>query len=343
MGFRTFLTQYKRRYDSIPVLGNLPSHLAHTKGNQFHVMPFSGSDVNADGSIYNPFKTLAMALAQCAAGQNDIVFLHAESNTAAQTTDYQNALLDWNKDLVHLIGINSGPRLSSRSRVAFLSSYDAATDLFKLSANGCYVANIEFFMGVAGTTPTGCMTVSGMRNRIENCHIAGFGGAAGANDINGAYSLQLYSAAENLFERCVIGIDTIQLGAATGNNSQILFTKGASGVRRNIFDRCRVQCWTSHASYHNFLRSAATAMDRWNEFRDCEFLNYYTAAGLGTLLTQAFVVAAGTTPAGVVLLTGKTAGWGFTDWNSADSGNVIAMGDSITTNSFGLGSAVTRA
>jgi hypothetical protein len=341
MGIRTFLTQYRRKYDSIPVMGNLPEHLAHTKGYQFHVFPNSGSDVNSDGSIYNPFKTLAMALAQCTAGQNDIVFLHAESNTAGTTTDRQNALLDWNKDLVHLIGVNSGCHMGQRSRIAFLSTYNAATDLFKLSANGCYIANAEIIAGVDGTLPTGCMTVSGMHNRIHNCQIAGMIGTAGTNDIDGAYSLQLYSAAENLFTDCVFGADTILLGAATGGNSQLLFTKGALGVRRNLFKNCRFLTYTNHATYHNFLRAAAGSMDRWNEFNNCFFWNYYQTLVDGTLLTYAFAVASGGNPAGQVILTGTTGGWGFTDWNN-DSGNVIAFGGTTVNNTYGLGAVVTK-
>ena len=317
-----------------------------TTGNVWWVMPRTGRTLSsgADGkSPATAFRNLTDALTMATANQNDVVIFASEGNTASQTTDYQAGLLDWNKDMVHLIGINSGSMFSPRSRIAFTPLYNTATDLFKLSANGCLIANMEIFMGVAGTLPTGAMTVSGMRNHIINSHIAGFGGASHTNDINGAYSLRLYGAEENVFEDDVIGVDTIQLGNVA-SNSQILFSANASGtgVTRNIFNRCRVVLWTTHATNTNFLRAAAGSMDRFNEFCNTSFINYYQASTVGTLLTQAFVVGAGGSPAGIILLTGSTAVHGATDWNSTDAGNVIAMGYSPTAGTYGLSTVITR-
>lgn len=313
------------------VLGGLI--LPSTQGNVFHVKPYSGSNDNDGKSPETAVKTLAKALSLATANQNDIVLLYAESNTAANTTDYQSATLNWNKDAVHLIGVNNGVGISSRSRVAFTSTYNTASNLFTLSANNCLIANVEFFAGVAGTNPTGCFVLSGDRNRIVKSHIAGLGHAN--NDIAGAFSLKI-SGDENLIEDCEIGVNTVTLGAAV--NAQIYTDSSATRIH---FRNCRVRTYTNRATNHIFLRMSAGTMDREVIFEDVLFLNP-TYSG-STTMTQAAVIAAGGSPAGGVLLVGKTSVVGATDWNSTDAGNVFGMGTgAITAGSHGLAVAVTR-
>ena len=324
---------------TLNVINTLAASIFPSQGNIYFVNPQFGSDVGADGSRLKPFQTLARALSQATAGQNDIVFLEASSNSASLTTAYQTALLDWNKDMVHLIGINSSPQFSSRSRIAFASNYAAATDLFKLSANGCTIANIEMFMGVTSALPTGCATITGERNHFVKCQISGMGAAT--NDISGAYSLQLSGCDENLFEDCVIGQNTVQLGAGT-SNSVLLFTNVAgTGVARNTFRNCRFELDTSSATACLFLRSGATAMDREQTFEDCLFVNAVSSGS--TTLTHAMAVATGTSPAGMIILTGSKTGLiGASGWNTTASGNVFATGGNQPTNTtWGLATAVT--
>ena len=117
-----------------------------TQGNQWFVAPHSGSDTNNSGTTPgSAFKTLGQALSMATANQNDTIYMLAQSNTAAQTTDYQTATLNWNKDGVHLIGVNDNPLLGQRSRVAFDAAYATASNLFTLSANGCLIAGVEFY------------------------------------------------------------------------------------------------------------------------------------------------------------------------------------------------------
>ena len=313
----------------VPIYPSLPPQLAYTQGNIWHVKPVSGSDVNNSGK--NPqsaFKTLGKALYSAKAGQNDIVFDYAESNTASATTDYQNALLDWNKDLVHLIGINAGSALSPRSRVAFQSAYNTATGLFKVSANGCYIANMEFFMGVAGTLPVGCMEITGQRNHLYRCHIAGFGGAAGANDIPSAYSLKLTGAQENLIEECTIGVQTIELGANT--NSQVLF---ASSALRNVFKGCRFLAWTSSATNHVFVRAAAASIAGFQEFLDCNFINDKDLGG-GTAMTYAMVIAAGL--GGSICISGNSQAFGASKWAQSGTGPLYIANTATATSAGGV-------
>lgn len=306
-----------------------------TQGNVWWVRPITGSDNNNGASPASAFQTLQAALAAAVPNQNDTVLLCAEGNSASGTTAYQNGLLNWNKDLVHLIGLNAGPLFSQRSRIAFVSTYAAATDLFQLSANGCLIQGIEFFMGVASALPTGCMTVSGLRNHFVRCQITGMGNTA--NDISGAYSLNLKGAEENLFEDCTIGQDTVQLGAGT-SNSVLLFTSASPANTRNWFRNCRFMLDTSSATACLFARGGGAGnLDRETVFEDCLFLNGIGSAS--TALTHAMAIVTG---GGTILLTGsKTGLFGASGWN-ATSGILYATGGPIpVAGTYGTAVAIT--
>ena len=302
-----------------------------TQGNVFFVNPRTGNDVGGQGTRDNPYKTIAAAFSKCVANQNDTIMLCASGNAAADTTDYQTTSLLWNKDLVHLIGVNDGPIFSQRSRVALISTYATAGTLITVSANGCGFKNVSFYAGVASALPLGCMLVTGQRNVFDNCHIAGMGNSA--NDITGAYSLSLAAAAENLFNDCTIGVDTVTLGAAV--NSQIVCSSAAT---RNWFRNCRIMTYTNHATNNCFLRAPSGSLDRELVFEDCQFINPVDSSS--TALTHASVVVSN---GGTVVLVGaKTGVLGATDWNATDSGNVTAISGSVTAVTYGLAVDVTR-
>ncbi len=304
-----------------------------TQGNAYWVKPVTGND-GADGlSPQTAFKTVLHAYNTCRSGYNDVVLLCAEGQTSASTTDYQSATLTWAKNLCHLIGVNDGPTWSSRSRIALISTYATASNLMTVSGSACLIANIQLYQGVASALPTGCLTVSGQRNKFANCHIAGMGNAA--NDIAAAYSLNIDAGAENLFEDCTIGQDTTTLGATI--NSVLYF---ATGATRNYFRRCLFPLYTAHATNTQFVRAAAGSMDRSQYFEDCVFDNAIDSGS--TALTQAMTVAASGSPAGGIRLLGRTAVFGATDWNATDAGNVRAGGYTPTNSSYGLGVVITR-
>jgi hypothetical protein len=263
-----------------------------TGGQSWFVDPYYGSDGNSGRRPDRPVKTLTQALSLATANQNDIVYLMARSNSAAYTTDYQSVVLEWNKDAVHLIGINAGPRFSHRSRIAAISSFDNATALVNLSANGCLFANTEMFMGVAGTSPTGCLKITGMRNRFVNCHIAGIG--HDNNDIADASSIWFATgASENYFKDCVIGVDTIGRGSGS-TVSEIRFTNslagGAATNHRNIFEDCMVVGLCHTAGNYNFIKASvnASAVGRFLILKNCIFANPGASAG-GVEMTAAFL------------------------------------------------------
>ncbi len=325
------MSNLKRMDSARQVLAAFGAQFPAVQGRLIFCKPSSGNDGASGATAQKAVKTLAQALSLATANQNDIVVLMAESNTAANTTDYQSTTLAWNKDGVHLIGINAGNFVGQRSRVALISTYATAGNLITISANGCKFTGLEFFAGVADVNPTGCMQITGQRNHFKNCQISGMGNAN--NDIAGAYSLYLNAAAENTFEDCYIGLDTVTLGAAA--NSQI---KCASAATRNLFRKCIIATYTNHATNNNFLRAPTGSLDRDIIFEDCLFKNPIDAAS--TLLTQAMIVASDA--GGSVVLWGKTSVIGATDWNSTDSGTVIGAGGTVTAASFGLAADVTR-
>lgn len=316
----------------IPVLPNLPTWLAYTQGNIYHVKPYSGSDSNDGLSVDAPLKTLSKAQTLATANQNDIVLLYSEHGSAAYTSDLQSANLAWAKNAVHLIGVNSGSPLSPRSRIGWASDYNAAYNLFTLSASNCYIANILFVEDVAGTSPTGVFKCTGLRNRISNCH---FEIAATAHDIASSYCVYLSAAEECLFEDCVIGTPTTLIGASAGAASLIV----DSQTCRCIFKNCKFTSSFSHATNAVFVIAAATSINDYLIFEDTPFINCLDRGGT-TSLTYAMSVNA--SAGGTVLLLGpKTGIFGATDWNN-DSGNVTAINGSVTANTFGLAVDVTK-
>lgn len=327
------MSNLKRVDTARQVLAAFGGQFPSSQGKMIFVKPASGNDGASGLTAQKAVKTLAQAHTLATANQNDIVVLMAESNTAAGTTDYQSSTLTWSKDGVHLIGVNAGPFLGQRSRIALISTYVTAAPLMTVSANGCLFSGLEIYAGVASAVPLGGLNLTGQRNRFRNCQIAGIGDAT--MDIAGAYSLKLAGAAENLFEDCYVGLDTVTLGAAA--NSQILCSAAAV---RNRFLRCIIATFTNHATNNNFLRAPTGSLDRFLEFMDCLFWNPIDSTS--TNLTQAGIIASDA--GGSVILRGNCGVIGATDFNSTDSGNVRVMVTpaATATNLFGLSQLVVR-
>ena len=224
-----------------------------TQGNIWFVKPYSGSDSNDGKTPSTAFKTLAGALSAATANQNDIVYFCQENNTASKTTDYQSVNLNWNKDGVHLIGIpasQAGLYIGQRARVAPSSSANAFANLFTLSANNCMISGIEFFQGAGATTLSAaqtCLTVSGTRNSITNCQIAGIGDTT--CDYAGSNSLTV-SGDENYFGSCYIGLDTVIRATSV--------TESIISAARNIFDKCIINSYTSGTTFKAMSFTAGT-------------------------------------------------------------------------------------
>ena len=255
--------------DGLYQMGGVPVGGMPTQGKVFHVKPYHGVNSGTGQSLLEPFKTLVYTHTQMTADQNDICYMYAESNTGTYTTDYllSAAPLVWSKDLTHLIGVNAQPHMATRTRVGWDSTTSASGDtvLATFSGDACYVANMEFFCGINDANLSFNVLVSGSRNHFKNCHFAGIGHAT--NNVAGAYSLKV-TGSENLFEDCVIGLDTI-IRSDTGCYE--LDTVAG----RNVYRNCIILTYSETSTRFSVKvdNPAATTL-RWVLFDNCKFINH---------------------------------------------------------------------
>lgn len=258
--------------DGLYQYGGMPVGGVFSPGQAWFVRPTTGSDGYSGKKPDRAFATLAAALDAATADNGDVVYFIAESASAASCTDYLTEALDWNKDGVHLIGINAGNALGQRSRIAPLVSVATIEDLFTVSADGCLIANILVFHGdvtVSTATAPRAVVVSGERNHFVNCQFSVGGDGAGANslDVAGARALSV-TGGENLFEKCYLGLDTLLKGT---QEAEVDFATGA----RNILRKCIFATYTSNTAMN--LISVAASVDRFVLFDDPLF---YAAANI---------------------------------------------------------------
>jgi hypothetical protein len=141
------LVRVRTASGQFPIYPALPPWLAFAQGNQYFVHAYLGNDANDGRSPDKACKTVKHVHDNLmTANQNDVCFLLAASNTSAATTDYQSTMLTWSKDLCHLVGVNNGISLGSRSRIAAISTWTSANPLMTLSGDGCYIAGVSLWM-----------------------------------------------------------------------------------------------------------------------------------------------------------------------------------------------------
>lgn len=235
-------------------------------GNIYYLDPANGSDGSSGKSPAQAFATLAVAYAALTANQNDVLFYIAGSSSITLS-----AALTWSKNYTHFVGLCAPTHAAQRARIFQLSTLTGASPLLTISASGCIFSNFYIFQGVADATSLINVSVTGGRNYFYNVHFAGGGHATQA--INGGASLHLNtsSSEENLFERCTIGVDTID--AATGMVGLLM----DGDAHRNLFRECvlRMRAGSTGAAFVEV--ADATGIDRDITFDNCLFINNSTA------------------------------------------------------------------
>lgn len=292
----------------IPLLGGQG---LTTQGNSYFVKPSHGSDGNTGKNPDSAFKTLSHALTVATANQNDVIYLFAESNTAASTTDYQSATLSWSKDLVHLVGVGSPSPFSNRARIAQVSTATGVTSLVSVSANGCIFSNVSIFHGVADATSLVALKVTGARNYFANMHIAGMGDLSKTQSVAGAASLWLSAASENMFENCTIGLDTATRDA---DGTEILVESASS---RNVFKDCLIDSYIDAAGFAS-VTIGTNGIDRGLYFKNSLFMTKSTNKGVQQ--TSVFSIPAISQGAIVLQNTQAFSDGGAVDWDSNNRG-----------------------
>ena len=290
----------------VPIFGS------DTGGKSIFVKPNSGNDANDGLSPDSAVNTLTRALAVATANQNDVVYLFSESNTASTTSDVLSAQLDWNKDLVHLVGVCAPSKWAHRARISQLSTA-TGVDLVKLSANGCVFANFHIFHGVADATSKVALTVTGQRNAFFNLHVGGMGDLSKTQSVAGAASLFVDGGDENYFKDCVFGLDTATRDA---DPSELLFDSGAT---RNMFEDCIIQSYIDAAGFDSVRIADGTGIDRSLIFKNCLFFSKST--NKATTQTQVFDIPAGISQGAIILIDSYAfSDGGAVDWDGSDRG-----------------------
>jgi hypothetical protein len=239
------------------------------------VDPANGDDDNLGDRWTKPLATVAEAYDRCVANHNDVVLLLGD-----QTSITLQTALVWSKNYTHFVGLCAPTRVAQRSRIFQLSTLTAASPLLLISASGCVFKNFYIFQGVDDATSLINVSVTGGRNYFENVHFAGGGHATQA--IAGGASLKLDGAEENFFNRCTVGVDTID--AATGMVGLLLDTD----AHRNEFKDCRFRMRAGHTAAAFVKVVDSTGIDRDTIFDNCIFVNNATANDMAS----AFVIPA---------------------------------------------------
>lgn len=312
--------------NTLAALNAVGSGVYPTQGNIFFVNPGTGND-NNNGSVSQPLASLGAAYAMATAGQNDIIYLAAHSNTASLTTNYLGSKLTWAKDLVHLIGVNGGPMIGQRSRIANLAGTAAMAPMIDVTGNGCLFANLEIFQGTPGSGTTSiALQVTGQRNVFQNCQISGMGDLTGVADVSGSRSLKI-TGSENFFNHCYIGLDTV-IRATMVEEVEI-----ASGAR-NIFENCVLASYTSLSTFKAV--AIATAVDRFVRFVDCTF---YTAESITSAVAPTGAIGMTTMNGQVQVIRPSVFGYSLLSTGGNTSIKVLAFQNATTVQGIGASAA----
>lgn len=283
----------------VPVLGGIGG-IPFT-GDYWFVDPASGSDGYDGKSPATPFATLYRAVSRAASGNNDVIVLIGDgattgtarlslANAVAADSTATTGTLNWSKNALHLVGVCAPTAVGQRARIAPPSgTYTAATfnatTMVNVTGVGCVFQNIDIFGGFStGNAAMITWLEAGGRNYYSNCNIQGLADSASAGGAN-ARVLKITSS-ENTFDGCVLGTDTVTRSAA---NATIEFS---GGTARNVFRGCIFPFQTSASTPLGIIVSAASGIDRWQQFDGCTFINNVqststTMSGLSTLAASA--------------------------------------------------------
>lgn len=279
-------------------------------GNFYWVDETNGSDGNTGGPS-DPFKTLSQAHSVCTDSNNDVVLFTG--------TIHQTATLTWSKNWTHLIGLAATSQ-NDRARISQTGS-TVFSPLVNVTGSGCIFRNIGTFHGFNNASTQICWAEAGGRNYYDSVQFLGMGDATAAAQA-GSRNLTIAGSGENLFNNCVVGLDTV-VRATNANASLELL----SGTPRNVFRNTLFSSYCTAATDVH-IKIAAGGMDRYLILDGCQFHNFG-----GTSLNAA-ITNAGGSPAGDVIVTPSCISVGATA--IATTGNVyvgqISASGATTTN-----------
>jgi hypothetical protein len=244
----------------VPV-GSATGSIGLAGGNVYFVDVANGT---AGGNALKPkdaVNSVATAYGYCKDGNNDTVVLIASGSAWAPTET-----LTWAKSYTHLVcGGIILPGMGARARIEAAASVDI-TPVLTVSGSGCLFAGIKINNMHDAAADSGCVLVSGSRNKFLNCELWGMGSTtAGARA--GSWSVSV-TGSENNFERCEIGCDTVLRAAAN-------YELKISGERNSLID-CTLRSNSSTAGKFLVQIDNSGGDLRSTIFENTLFYNYST-------------------------------------------------------------------
>lgn len=306
----------------MPILG---AYIPPIIGTYYHVCPGNASILNYQGNQVvgnngndgltpeTPLADANEAYTRCTSGAGDGIVLWSYGTTTAATSTYLSAGITWSKHGITMVGVCAPGATTHRSRITNASTALTLATLLNVTGNNNTFLNLFVGNYGSGAAALGGVDVSGSRNYFGNCHLVGAGHTTPAQ-LTGSYSLQLTGAKENTFERCVIGLDTVD---QDGSQAATGVVKFASDCQTNFFRECTVLSYWSYANaicgaIHNV--GAGDGITRHQYWINCRFANF--KLGLITTNPPASLVV-GTAPNnGVHWMTGSTAMLGYAAYDS---------------------------
>jgi len=244
-----------------------------------HGIPAGGRDIwldpaNGDDGDDGEFpdhakKTLAAAEDRATANNHDVIWYRAGSSG-----HNLSALLTWDKNYTHFIGLAAPSTVGTRARLFQLSTATGKSPLVNITATGCMFKNFYIFQGVNDATSLINVQLSGGRNYFEGVHFAGGGHAT--NAVDGCASLTIAGGDENKFKDCTLGVDTID--AATGVACLSYAASGATA--RNMFYDCKFTLAAGNGGAMFIESLGNLSSDRYQYFENCTFMNVAEAQAI---------------------------------------------------------------
>lgn len=294
-------------------------------GTVYYLDPTNGADSNDGLSKSSAFKTLTYAYSKLTDGKNDVLVYIAGTGSISLS-----AQLDWAKSYTHFIGLCAPTVVGQRARIFQTASATGVSSLIKVSGSSNTFKNLYVFQGVNDATSLVAVEVTGQRNYFENVHFAGIGNAT--QSATGSASLKINGGAENTFENCTMGVDTV---ARDADATEILFDTAAT---RNMFKNCRITSYISAAGFASVTVADGTAIDRWQIFDGCLFTTDSTNQAVSQ--TSVFSIPSGIVQGKIVLKNSYCLTDGTPDWDSNNRG--IIWNNSVAAAASAAGGVCTK-
>jgi len=274
--------------DMVYQLGGVPvgsaiGNIGLAGGDVYFVDVANGLSAATGNSPDAANNSVLTAYGYTTSAKNDCVILIASGSAWSPA-----ASLAWANSYTHLIGTGVPlPGEGARARIEAAAG-SALTSVLQVSGSGCLFSGLKIDNVASADADNGAVIVTGGRNCFINSMMFGMGHTTPAARA-GSYSVNV-NGAENYFERCTIGTDTILRAAA---NSE-LFVRGP----RNSFRDCKFA--SSSITTGKFMVKIVPTIDtRSTIFEDCLFYNYRDDSS--TKITDCFNIAAGSSRYEVIL------------------------------------------